>query len=102
MKAARKLFNEIVNDRDPRHFVESDKPLLVSFIMASLLANKTAESLAHIVEFEKAVRLQAMLSVKLRLNPHSRLDAKSATVKPMPPAPTPAPWESRYAEKNTR
>ena len=41
-KAERTLFNEIVKAANPRHFAETDIPLLVSFVEASVMARRTA------------------------------------------------------------
>jgi hypothetical protein len=41
-KAERALFDQIVKACDPRHFVESDGPLLVSYVQATLMSRQTA------------------------------------------------------------
>ena len=71
------MFIEIVADRDARHFVESDGPLLVSYVQASLMARRLAGKLPHVKEWEAAVRCQMALATKLRLAPHARMDAHS-------------------------
>ena len=36
--AERKLFNELIAACDPKHFVESDLPLLASYVQATVMA----------------------------------------------------------------
>jgi hypothetical protein len=71
------LFLELVNACSPRHFVESDKPLLVSFVQSTLLARSSAGKAMLIGTWEKAVRVQATLATRLRLAPQARMDPKT-------------------------
>ena len=71
------LFLELVNACSPRHFVESDKPLLISFVQATLLARGSAGKAMLISTWEKAVRVQATLATRLRLAPQARMDPKT-------------------------
>ncbi len=68
----RLVFSEIVNNCTVQHFVKSDIPLLASFARATVLA-QTAKGL----EWERAVKIQAMLATRLRLAPQARLDPKT-------------------------
>ena len=66
-EAERKLFTEIVDACDPRQFIESDLPLLISFVQATLMVRDTVYVGSKIVLWEKAVRTQIALATKLRL-----------------------------------
>ena len=66
-EAERKLFTEIVDACDPRQFIESDFPLLISFVQATLMVRDTVYVGSKIVLWEKAVRTQIALATKLRL-----------------------------------
>jgi hypothetical protein len=91
----RTLFVELVESCAPSHFVESDLPLLVSFVQATLLVRRAATGMIDdpdlIAVFEKAVKLQATLATRLRLAPQSRLDPKS--VARQQPYSGPKPWD---------
>lgn len=54
-KDERVLFGQIIASRDPRQFVESDLPLLVSYVQATLMAHSTANT-KQVAVWEKAVR----------------------------------------------
>ncbi|MGB9394444.1 MAG: hypothetical protein WCB32_06625 [Pseudolabrys sp.] len=71
------LFTELVAACDARHFVESDLPLLVSYVQATLLSRSTARDPDKIAIWEKATRMQATLATRLRLAPQSRTDPKT-------------------------
>jgi hypothetical protein len=73
----RMLFTELVAACDARHFVESDLPLLVSYVQATLLSRSTARDPDKIAIWEKATRMQATLATRLRLAPQSRTDPKT-------------------------
>ena len=73
----RTLFTELVAACDARHFVESDLPLLVSYVQATLLSRATARDPKMIAVWEKATRMQATLATRLRLAPQSRTDPKT-------------------------
>jgi hypothetical protein len=61
--------------------VQSDLPLLVSYVQATLLARRAATALAKdismIAIWEKATRMQATLATRLRLAPQARSDPKT-------------------------
>jgi hypothetical protein len=69
------LFRKLIADCAPDHFVPSDRPLLVSYVQATLLARRAAKSMttdaSFAAAFEKAVKIQAMLATRLRLAPQS-------------------------------
>ena len=71
------LFVELINACSPQHFVQSDLPLLVSYVQATLLARSMARDPEKIAVWEKAVRMQATLATRLRLAPQARTDPKS-------------------------
>ena len=77
------LFKRIVEDCHPLHFTQSDAPLLRSYVQACLLGElafaSAQQSPDALGDWERCVRVQAALSIKLRLNPHSRADPKSLT-----------------------
>ena len=80
----RKLFNEIVNACDARHFAKGDAQLLLSYVQIILAVRKLAAvanrkpSPGAFASLERLARLQASLATKLRLSPQSRLDRKTA------------------------
>jgi hypothetical protein len=71
-----KLFEQLIAAADPRHFRESDSPLLVSLVQATLMAHKLGRDPSKVAEWEKATRVQAMLATKLRMTPQARTDPK--------------------------
>jgi hypothetical protein len=76
----RALFAELVDSCDPRHFIKSDLPLLISFIQATLLVRRLAAKLNNseaIADWERGVRVMAMLATRLRLAPQARLSTKA-------------------------
>jgi hypothetical protein len=87
----RKLSIDLVASCDPRHFVESDVPLLTSFVQATLLSRSAARKPKDIAIWEKAVRAQATLATPLRLAPQARTDPK--TIACQQPYRGPCPWE---------
>jgi len=80
----RALFAAIVGSTSPSHFAVSDRPLLVRYCEAAVLADKAAERLrvdgavvkgrtsAWLVVQEKAVRAMIALSMRLRISPQAR------------------------------
>jgi hypothetical protein len=76
--AERTAFQELIASVDTRSFVQSDIPLLVSYIQSTLMVRKTARDPKQIANWEKAVRAQAMLATRLRISPQSRYDARAA------------------------
>jgi hypothetical protein len=95
----RSLFTELVADCAPEHFVASDRPLLTSYVQATLMSRRAAVGMINdpdqITTFEKAVKLQAVLATRLRLAPQARTDPK--TVARHAPSLGPKPWEIRGA-----
>jgi hypothetical protein len=89
----RKLFSELIAACDPRHFVESDLPLLTSFVQATVLAQMTANDPTKIETWALTVRLQAMLATRLRLAPQARTDPKTIARSAIVQRPAIAPWE---------
>ena len=79
--AEAELVSGLIADSEDGHFVQTDLPVLISFAQASLLAQRSGAAMADdpkaISTFEMAVRLQAMLATRLRLNPASRRDRKA-------------------------
>ena len=79
----RELFERIVKQTSPMHFTESDAPLLAAYCQAINLVDLTyQDALAspdRLPAWERAVKVMSALSVKLRLNPHSRIDPKTLT-----------------------
>ncbi|MGB8106741.1 MAG: hypothetical protein WCF47_20950 [Pseudolabrys sp.] len=80
------------------HFVPTDAGLLASLAQATVMACNAARDPAKSVVWERAVKMQAMLSTKLRLTPQSRTDPK--TVGRQPQRGYPAPWE--WEKNDTR
>src|SRR5688572_13362438 len=87
--SAREVWLEVVQDVPAEHFRKSDSALLASFCeacaLASLAANEIRDSgpvvngkvSPWLAVLEKCHRSQAVLAVRLRLCPSSRLDPKS-------------------------
>ena len=75
------LFERIVKQCAPMHFTEADSPLLVSYVQSIVLADMAYETALaspdNLPAWERCVKTMATLSVKLRLNPHSRVDPKT-------------------------
>jgi phage terminase small subunit len=87
-------------DRD--HFRPSDLPLVVRYVEAAALGDQAAAQLRlgavitgkpspWITVQEKAVRAMVALSMRLRLSPQSRIDAKTLGRQEVRQGP--APWE---------
>jgi phage terminase small subunit len=98
----RHRFTEIVANCDARHFRPSDATLLVRFVEADALAERAAKELrkrpvvdgkpsAWLAVQEKSVRALTALSIRLRLSPQSRIDAKA--MGRQQPRLTVNPWE---------
>jgi hypothetical protein len=87
-KPERLVFVDLVQSCDPNHFRPSDVWLLSRYCEAVVLAEKAARELrrgavlkggkvsAWIIVQEKAMRAMVSLSMRLRLSPQARLDAK--------------------------
>jgi hypothetical protein len=75
------LFREIVAGSPPTHFAASDAPLLATYVQAIRISRRAAEASAtdasHVATWERAARVVASLATRLRLSPHSRVDAKT-------------------------
>jgi hypothetical protein len=76
-KAEQELFTTLVNACDPRHFIEGDLPILVSFVQATLMVRQLAYNANKISEWDKVVRAQMALARSLRLTVHTRLDPET-------------------------
>jgi hypothetical protein len=80
----------------PEHFVASDRPLLVSYVQATLLSRSAAAAVAEgatgMQVWERATRMQATLATRLRLAPQSRADPK--TVARQQAGYRPSPYDS--------
>lgn len=87
----RALFTDLVNACHPSHFVESDKPLLISYVQASLMSRSMAHDPQLVAVWATATRTQAILASKLRLAPSSRDDRKTVGSRQVPPLHP--PWE---------
>jgi hypothetical protein len=92
-ESERVLFRQVVSACAPRHFVETDGPLLVSYVQATLMAHATARDPGAVEAWAKAVRMQMALATKLRLSPQARTDPKTTGRQP-PPRIGRAPWEA--------
>jgi hypothetical protein len=88
-KAERSLFVELVSASG--HFRVVDVPLLASLAQATLIARRSAHT-GNLATWERAVRMQAMLSTRLRITPQARTDPK--TVGRQHIRQGPAPWEN--------
>ena len=100
--AERAIFCDVVAGCDRDHFRPSDLPLLVRYVEAAALGDQAAEQLRlgavingkpspWITVQEKAVRAMVALSMRLRLSPQSRIDAKTLGRQEVRQGP--APWE---------
>jgi len=100
--AERAIFFDVVTACDRDHFRPSDLPLLVRYVEAAALGDQAAEQLRlgavvngkpspWITVQEKAVRAMVALSMRLRLSPQSRIDAKTLGRQEVRQGP--APWE---------
>ena len=74
-----KIFREVVASVPPGHFVAADASIVLAYCEAAHLAHALSRQAARKPVITKywatAARTQAALSVKLRLNPHSRTRA---------------------------
>jgi hypothetical protein len=91
-RAEQSLFAQVISACSPLHFVESDLPLLVSFVQSTLMVRRAVRDPAKVAVWEKAVRVQAMLATRLRLSPQARTDPKTIG-RHMPQRTGPPPWE---------
>ena len=100
--AERAIFFDVVAACDRDHFRPSDLPLVVRYVEAAALGDQAAAQLRlgavitgkpspWITVQEKAVRAMVALSMRLRLSPQSRIDAKTLGRQEVRQGP--APWE---------
>jgi hypothetical protein len=93
------MFNELIGVCDPRHFVKSDLPLLVSIVQATLLsryaASKMMKDPSWVKTWETATRMQATLATRLRLAPQARMDPKTLARQQPAYHPGPNPWDEK-------
>lgn len=87
----KKLFNTMIASVGFNHFTPSDVPLIVSYVQATLMAQRAAKSPLQIGLFERAVKAQILLARSLRLTPRARIDARAAARKT--PEPPDLPWD---------
>jgi hypothetical protein len=97
-KDEQSLFDFIVDASPSHHFTDSDVPLLVSFVEASLLARTFARIPTKVSIWERAVPVQAMLATKLRLSPQTRLDPKTLARQYADFDPNATPWDIQSAD----
>ena len=92
----RRLFTEIIDACDPRHFRAQDLPMLSSYVQTCFLVRTAVKYAAHdpkmLTVWEKAARMQMALATKLRLTPQARTDPRTLARKSLPPV-GPRPWE---------
>jgi hypothetical protein len=79
----REVFVDLVAAVDARHFRESDLPLLISYVQASVMAQAAARK-GDTKTWERVTRVQAMLATKLRVSPQTRLDPRTVARRPVP------------------
>jgi phage terminase small subunit len=93
-RTERKQFSDLVNACSPKHFAESDLPLLTTYVQSCVMARRAIRDPKKIHVWEKATRVQAMLATKLRLAPQARATARSIT-RNIPPRMVsgPLPWD---------
>jgi hypothetical protein len=103
----RVVFANLVASCDPDHFRLSDAPLLCRYAEAVVLAEKAAQELRRrgavtkdgrvspwVTVQEKAVRALVSLSMRLRVSPQARLDAKKLDRRGgVRPSAYDTPWE---------
>ncbi len=89
------LFEEIVAVCEHRQLAPTDGPLLASYVQAAIKARKLAAEPDKVSEWEKTVRVMAMLARSLRLTPQSRLDRATAGRMARDQKVGPLPWDQR-------
>jgi hypothetical protein len=95
--AEKRMFNELITNCSTKHFRRTDIPLITSYIEASLLARSAARDPEQIRVWDKAIRLQCLLSTRLRLTPSARTDPKD--IARNQPSPLRFPWENNEQHK---
>jgi hypothetical protein len=74
----KRLFQTIVAQCAPSHFVASDAPLIGAYVQAILLSRWAVKE-GDLATWERASKVMATMATKLRLCPHSRTDPKTIT-----------------------
>jgi hypothetical protein len=87
------LFLRIIDASSAEHFRQNEVELLVSYVQATLMVRDAARK-HKIDEWEKAVRIQLALAMRLRLAPSTRLDPK--TVNRFQVNDQPPPWDLKH------
>jgi hypothetical protein len=82
------------------HFVPTDAALLASLAQATVMARRAARDPSKLSTWERAVRIQAMLSTKLRLTPQARCDPKTVGRQQQRGYPAPWDWEKDDTRPN--
>jgi hypothetical protein len=83
-KREKLIFLQVVAENEVSHFAPSDALLLASLAQATEMVRCLAKGLTKtrdryaIASWERAVKAQAMLCMKLRLTPQSRLGTRTA------------------------
>jgi hypothetical protein len=95
------IFREVVASCSPRHFCQSDIPMLVSFATATALARHYAgligEQADAFKNWEAACRMQTSLATKLRLTPQTRYrPTTAATISNDEAVNAPRPWDLQH------
>ena len=80
------LFRTMISQVAPDHFTESDGPLIVSYVQATLLSRRASKELAAgntkaLAIWDRATKIQATLATRLRLAPQSRSCPKTLSRK---------------------
>jgi phage terminase small subunit len=108
----RRRFVDIVANCEPQHFRPSDTTLLCRFVEADALAERAADELrknavlkngkpnAWLAVQEKNVRALVSLSMRLRLSPQSRIDAR--VLGRQEPRLLVNPWEWKPSDTRTK
>jgi hypothetical protein len=82
-QAERQLFEKIVAQCPPMHFHQSDESILISYVQCIVLCDLAYQAALtspdQVQAWERATKMLVALSVKLRLNPHSRVDPRTLT-----------------------
>src|SRR5262245_32301114 len=76
------LFRQLVASCSPNHFSPADAPLLARYCEGNRLCHAafmaSMKDPGHVPHWERAARVVASMAVRLRLCPHSRIDAAAA------------------------
>jgi hypothetical protein len=96
-KTERAVFTELAATG---HFVPTDAALLASLAQATVMARNAARDPEKSAVWERAVKMQAMLSTKLRLTPQARTDPKVVGRQQQRNYPAPWEWEKNDTRPN--